>query len=198
MRMPVVSTLRFVSFCENTPTLLLFLYVEFSTHRLKSNVYLVRGNWQKLPRFQRKKLVQILKKYLRPISLTACVSKVAEEFVVRDYIMPAVLNNLDMNQYGAVPKSSTTFALIGRFHDWSKGTDGSDATIRTILFDYRKAFDLTDHSILITKLCKLNVPNSIINWIIDFYQTDLKESNLVRDVYLSGDQFRRASPREPN
>jgi len=53
-------------------------------------------------------------------------------------------------------------------HDWSRRTDGNGATIRTILFDNRKAFDLIDHSILIKKLCKLNVPNSIINWIIDF------------------------------
>jgi len=81
--------------------------------------------------------------------------------------MPAVLNNLDMNQYGAVPKSSTTFALMDMLHDWSKGTDGNGATIRTILFDYRKAFDLIGHSILIKALCKLNVPKSIIsnsNW----------------------------------
>ena len=49
-----------------------------------------------------------------------------------------------------------------------EGTDGNGATIRTILFDYRKAFDLIDHSILIKKLCKLNVPKSIINWIMDF------------------------------
>ena len=116
----------------------------------------------------KKKPVKILKKDLRPISLTPCVSKVAEEFVVRDYIMPAVLNKLNMNQYGAVPKSSTTLALLDMLHDWSKGTDGNSATIRTVLFDYRKAFDLIDHSILIRKLCKLNVPNTIINWIIDF------------------------------
>ena len=111
----------------------------------------------------KKKLVQILKKDLRPISLTPCVSKVAEEFVVRDYNMPTVLNNLDMNQYGAVPKSPTTFALFDMLHDWCKGTDGSGATIKTILFDYRKASDLIDHSILIKKLCMLNVPKSIIN-----------------------------------
>jgi len=55
-------------------------------------------------------------------------------------------------------------------HDWSKGTDGNGANtcIRTMLFDYREAFDLIDHSILIKKLCKLNVRNGIINWIIDF------------------------------
>ena len=56
----------------------------------------------------------ILKKDLRPISLTPCLSKVAEEFIVADYIKPAVLKDLDTNQYGAVPKSSTTLAVYRR------------------------------------------------------------------------------------
>ena len=65
-------------------------------------------------------------------------------------------------------KSSTTLALLDMLRDWSKGTDGNSATIRIVLFHYRKAFDLIDHSILIRKLCMLDVPNSIVNWIIDF------------------------------
>ncbi len=62
------------------------------------------------------KPVENLTKHLRPISLTACLSKVAENFVVQDYIKPAVLKILDPNQYGAVPKSSTTHALIHMVH----------------------------------------------------------------------------------
>ena len=113
--------------------------------------------------------VEVLKKDHRPISLTPCLSKVGEEFTVADYIKPAVLKDLDTNQYGAVPKSSNTFALLDMLHDWSKGTDGNSATIRTVLFDCLKAFDVIDHySILIRKLCMLDVPNSIVNWIIDF------------------------------
>ena len=69
--------------------------------------------------------------------------------MVRDYIMHAVLDNLDMNQHAAVQRSSTTFALLDMLHVWSERTDGNGAAIRTILFDYRKAFDLIDHSILI-------------------------------------------------
>ena len=53
-------------------------------------------------------------------------------------------------------------------HCWVKETIGNGATVRTILFDYRKAFDLVDHKILLDKLCKLVLPTSIINWIIDF------------------------------
>ena len=115
----------------------------------------------------KKKPVDI-QKQLRPIS--PCISKVAEEFVVDDFMKPAVMNILDDNQYGAIPNSSTTIALISMLHSWSLGTDGNGATVRTLLLDYRKAFDLTDHSILIRKLrnqCKL--PASIIDWIIDFF-----------------------------
>ena len=53
-------------------------------------------------------------------------------------------------------------------HSWSLETDGNRATVRTLLFDYRKTFDLIDHSILVNKLRNLNVPRSIVNWIIDF------------------------------
>ena len=52
--------------------------------------------------------VEDLKKHLRPNSLTPCLSKVAEEFVVVDYVKSAVLKLLDPSQFGAVPKLSTT------------------------------------------------------------------------------------------
>ena len=73
-----------------------------------------------------------------------------------DYVKPAVLKVLDPNQYGAIPKSSTTQALIDMVHNWAKGTDGNGTTARVILFYYRKAFDLIDHSILVGKLGRLD------------------------------------------
>ena len=82
---------------------------------------------------------------------------------------PAVMSVLHDNQYGAILHSSTTMGLISMLHSWSLGTDGNGATLRTLLLDYRKAFDLINHSILVRKFrnqCKL--PASIINWIIDF------------------------------
>ena len=36
----------------------------------------------------------------------------AEDFVVDDFLKPAVLNVIDSSQYGAVPKSSSTLTLI--------------------------------------------------------------------------------------
>ena len=116
------------------------------------------GDVSPLPK---KKLVMDLKKDLIPISLTAGLSKVAEDCVVTDHVKPAVLKVLDPKQYGAVPNSSTTQALIDMVHCWSKETDGNGATVRTLLFDYRKAFDLIDHNILINRLSKLDLPVSV-------------------------------------
>ena len=55
--------------------------------------------------------------------------------VVYNYIKPAVLNDLDMNLFGALTKSSTTLALLDMLHDWSKGTNGKSPIRRTVLFD---------------------------------------------------------------
>ena len=128
-----------------------------------------------------------IKKELRPISLTPCISKVAEEFVVDGLVKPAVMNILHDHQYGAIPNSSTTMALISMPNSWSLGTDGNGATVRTILLDYRKAFDLIDHSILVRKLrnqCKL--PASIINWIIDFIGQIPTDSICIRVFFCMG------------
>ena len=129
------------------------------------------------------KPVEDLKKQLRSISLTPCLSKVVEECVILDYVKPAVLDVLDPSQYGAVPNSSTTQALIHMLHNWSKETDGNGATVRAILFDYKKAFDLIDHRILVEKLCRLNLPTRIINWIIDFLSNRFQRIKLSEGCY---------------
>ena len=59
------------------------------------------------------------KKDLKPIALTACLSKVAEGCKVSDHVKPAVLKVLDANQYGTVPNSSTR-VLIDMVHCWAR------------------------------------------------------------------------------
>ena len=117
----------------------------------------------------KKKPVKEIKKDLRPISLTPCMSKIAEGYVVDDFIKPAVLQFLDDRQFGAVPKSSTTLPLLEMLDSWTKATDGNGSTVRTVLFDYRNTFDLIDHGIIANELKSLNLPVSIINWVRDFF-----------------------------
>lgn len=68
-------------------------------------------------------------------------------------------------------------------HHWTKGCDGNGATVRVTLYDYEKAFDLIDHRILVNKLCKLDLPTEIINWIIDFLRDRSQRIKLSEGCY---------------
>ena len=122
---------------------------------------------------QKGKPIQDINRQLRPISLTPILSKLAEEFVVMIYVKPAVMELIDSKQFGTVPDSCTTYALISMLHTWNKDTDGNGSTTRVMTFDFRKAFDLIDHNILSEKFTKYNIPRSVMLWILDFL-TDRK------------------------
>ena len=129
----------------------------------------------------KQKPVLDVSKHLRPISLTPVISKLAEEFVVDRFIKPAVLQIIDPPQYGAISKSSTTQALISIVHNLTKATDGSGTLVRIVLFDYRKAFDLIDHHILVAKLHTLDIPPEIIIWVSDFMTNRQQRVKLASD-----------------
>ena len=129
----------------------------------------------------KEKPVKEVNKDLRPISLTPILSKVAEDFVVEEFVRPAILKEIDETQFGTVPKSSTTQALISMVHEWTKYTDGNGSSVRVVLFDFRKAFDLIDHTILAGKLTKLDLPYGILCWIIDFLKSRKQRVKLASD-----------------
>ena len=84
------------------------------------------------------------------------------------YIAPAILQIIDPCQFGVIPKSSTAHALTSMIHNWAQATDAIGAAVRIVLFDYKKAFDLIDHQILLQKVFSLNIPTSIARWVADF------------------------------
>ena len=127
--------------------------------------------WKKADVVQipKEKPIQDINCQLRPISLTPILSKLAEEFVVMIYMKPTVMELIDSKQFGTVPDSCTTYALISMLHTWNKDTDGNGSTTRVYMtFDFRKAFDLIDNNTLSEKLTKYNIPGSVMLWILDF------------------------------
>ena len=88
--------------------------------------------------------------------------------MVDRYVKPAMLAKVDPWQFGTVPDSSTTEALVSMIHAWNNATDGNRATVRVVLFDFKKAFDLIDHRILVRKLSGYDIPDPVISWITDF------------------------------
>ena len=80
-------------------------------------------------------------KDLRPISLTSTLSKIAEGLVIDHELKPKILQIIDPHQFGFIPKSCTTHAIISMLHSWLAATDGTGSTVKVALLDFRKAFD---------------------------------------------------------
>ncbi len=121
--------------------------------------------------------VKDLERELRPISLTSTLSKIAERLVIEREVKPTLLKVVDPQQFGFIPNSSTVLALISMLHCWLSATDGSGSSVRTVFLDYKKAFDMVDHTTLVAKLFSLGIKPCVVNWIIDFYVIDGKGSN---------------------
>ena len=101
--------------------------------------------------------------------------------MVKEIVKPAVLKEIDETQFGSIPKCWTTQALVGMEHKWTKHTDGDSSTVRVVLFDFGKAFDLIDHSIQAEKLRKLGLPYGILCWIMDFLKSRKQGVKLTSD-----------------
>ena len=131
----------------------------------------------------KQKPVKDINKHLQPISLTPILSKVAEDFVVETFLKPAAMKQIDIKQFGMIPQSSTIHALISMIHTWNKQTDGNRSAVRVVLFDFQKAFDLIDHTILVEKLMAFDIPCGTIKWIVDFLIDRKQRVKLSQDCY---------------
>ena len=155
----------------------------FLTARSRRPGFQARGRTSTFAPVSKEKPIRDVNKHLRLISLTPVLSKLAEDYVVEQYVKPAVLARVDANQVSTVPGSNTTIALISMLHLWLCDTDGNGATVRAILLDFRKAFDLTDHKTLVRKLMTYSLPSSIITWIADFLTCRRQRVKLSQDCY---------------
>ncbi|CAB4000775.1 RNA-directed DNA polymerase from mobile element jockey [Paramuricea clavata] len=109
---------------------------------------------------------QTIEDDLRPISLTAQVSKVMEGFMLQS-LMSEVGLKLDPKQF-ALPGKSTTQALVYLLHLIHAALDQGHCSVRIFFADFKKGFDLVDHNVIIDELLKLQVSPAIIRWIKSF------------------------------
>ena len=104
------------------------------------------------------------------------------------------MSKIDCQQFGAIPKSSTVYALISMIHSWLMNTDGNGTTTRVVLFDFRKAFDLIDHNILVNKLALFNIPPNVVLWIVDFLKHRKQRVKLSPDCLSEWSDLRAGVP----
>jgi len=92
--------------------------------------------------------------------VNATLGKVLESFV-GSWILQTVESNLDGCQYGGLKRRSTAHALIDVLH--YKGQ-----SIRAVFVDFAKAFDHDDHNILVTKLLRFGLSDTVLCWMCYF------------------------------
>ena len=102
---------------------------------------------------------------------------------MHEYAKPAILKKLGSDQFGCIPGSSTIHAVVSMFHNWAKATDGTSNDVRVFVMDYRKAFDLIDHNLLMAKLSNYDINPYIINWIGDFLRNRNQWVKLAEDCF---------------
>ena len=104
---------------------------------------------------------------LRPITLTQVASLLCESFVA-EWMYNDISTKIDLQQYGNVRGSSTTLCLIDFLNFIYEELEKRKTAVTATFIDFKKAFDLVDHNIVIKKAIALGVRECIIPWIADF------------------------------
>ena len=86
-------------------------------------------------------------------------------------LAPSVLADLDAKQF-ATPGKSTEQAIAYILHLVLENLDRGNCSARLFFADFRKAFDLIDHNILLHKLLTygFDVHNALLRWVAAFLE----------------------------
>ena len=103
---------------------------------------------------------------IRPLSLTCQIAKILEGFTL-NRILPTILPQLDNKQFAVAGKSPEQ-AVVYILYLALEALDRGSCSLRMFFADFCKGFDLIDHKILLTKLSKFNIHNSLLRWIGSF------------------------------
>lgn len=114
----------------------------------------------------------------RPISLTPCLSKVLEDFVVT-WIIADIRDKIDPKQFGCLKGTSTTYCLLDMIHTWLSHLDfpGNAFVFASWTLQRRSTVLVT---ILVLKLLDLGVRRSLVPWIISFL-SNRRHGELISD-----------------
>ena len=80
------------------------------------------------------------------------------------------------------PTGSTTSALVSIIHKVTKSVESCNY-VRCLMIDFSSAFDVVDRSLLLEKLCTLNVPGSAIDWVASFL-SERRQATVLAVPYL--------------
>ena len=104
---------------------------------------------------------------LRPIAITPVPSLICEDFVF-DWAYDKIKNSIDTQQYGNMKSSSTTHCLVNFLDFLHSHLDKRNTSLAVTFVDFRKAFDLVDHTVVLRKAVQLGFPSHLTAWLADF------------------------------
>ena len=119
-------------------------------------------------------------RFYRPISLLPNISKCLERHIYRlllEYLSSNQL--LSEAQSGFHSGRSTVMPLLLATHQWRTALE-SHKQVACVFFDLRKAFDSIPHQALLNKLHNLQVPGTLLLWLVNYL------SNRHQQVILNG------------
>ena len=105
---------------------------------------------------------------IRPISLTSQIAKLMEGFTL-SRILPNIIPFLDPKQF-AVAGKSTDHAIVYLLHLALEALDRGNCWIRFFFADFKKAFDMIDHKILMSNVASFNLHPCLVRWIAVFLE----------------------------
>ncbi|XP_076064938.1 uncharacterized protein LOC143038979 [Oratosquilla oratoria] len=104
---------------------------------------------------------------LRPIAITPIPSLICEGFVFNS-VYNKIKDQIDIKQYGNMKSSSTTHYLVNLLDFLHSHLDKRNTSLALTFIDFKKAFDLVDHNIIISKAIQLGIQPHLVAWLADF------------------------------
>ena len=104
---------------------------------------------------------------LRPVAITPIASLLCEDFVF-DWAYTKIQNSLDVKQFGNIKATSTTHYLTSFLEFIHSHLDKRNTSLAVAFVDFRKAFDLVDHTVVIKKAISLGLPLNLVAWLAAF------------------------------
>ena len=107
-------------------------------------------------------------RFYRPISLLPTISKCLERHIYRLLLEYLSSNQLLSDaQFGFCSGRSTVMPLLLATHQWHTALE-SHKQVACVFFDLRRAFDSVPHQALLNKLHNLQVPGTLLLWLINY------------------------------
>ena len=92
--------------------------------------------------------------------------------------MEDISGNIFPSQYGGLPGSSTTLALLNLLHNWYQALEKPKTVIRVLFLDFSKAFDLINYNKLLKDMKSLCVTDARRPWIASYLKGRRQKTKL--------------------